>query len=119
MCALNIGISSTFGGEGTRDAISLTIMTTCSRPFARARSPIFSQYWAEVCSSPSIMVEPWEKKCTGAILPPLLFPTAILWREVSCRYSKASSRWLGGVLLMAEKVTAKPDMFTVEEHDKE
>lgn len=57
----------------------LTIMTTCSRPFARARSPIFSQYLADSCSSPSIMVEPWEKKWTGAILPCLLFPTAILF----------------------------------------
>lgn len=59
-------------------SISLTIMTTCSRPFARARSPIFSQYLADECSSPSIMVEPWEKKCTGAILPFFVFPTAIL-----------------------------------------
>ena len=34
-------------------------------PFARAASPHFFQYVAELDSSPSIMVEPWEKKWTG------------------------------------------------------
>lgn len=76
----------------------LTIMTTCSRPFARARSPIFSQYLAESCSSPSIMVDPWEKKCTGAILPFLVFPTAILSYGFNFRYAKSSWSWPGGVL---------------------
>lgn len=53
--------------------------TTCSTPAARASWPIFSQYRAEALSSPSIMVEPWEKKWTGAALSRgLLFPTAIL-----------------------------------------
>lgn len=66
----------------------LTIMTTCSSPFARARSPIFSQYLADECSSPSIMVEPWEKKCTGAILPFFVFPTAILGCGKIGRYHK-------------------------------
>lgn len=79
----------------------LTIMTTCSRPFARARSPIFSQYLAEECSSPSIMVEPWEKKCTGAIFPFFVFPTAILCIVGNTyRYPRASSKWLGYVLAM-------------------
>jgi hypothetical protein len=32
---------------------------------ASASSPHFSQYAADSDSSPSIMVEPWEKKCTG------------------------------------------------------
>lgn len=65
-------------------------MTTCSRPFARAKSPIFSQYLAESCSSPSIMVDPWEKKCTGAILPFLVFPTAILSYGYNFRYAESS-----------------------------
>lgn len=43
----------------------LTIMMTPLIPFARASSPHFFQYAAEADSSPSIMVEPWEKKCTG------------------------------------------------------
>jgi hypothetical protein len=43
----------------------LTIITTCFTPFAKAASPHFFQYVAEFDSSPSIMVEPWEKKCTG------------------------------------------------------
>jgi hypothetical protein len=34
-------------------------------PFASASSPHFFQYAADSDSSPSIMVEPWEKKCTG------------------------------------------------------
>lgn len=76
----------------------LTIMTTCSRPFARARSPIFSQYLAESCSSPSIMVDPWEKKCTGAILPFLVFPTAILSCGYNLRYTESSWSWPVGVL---------------------
>jgi len=40
-------------------------MTTCFTPFSRASSPHFFQYVAEADSSPSIIVEPWEKKCTG------------------------------------------------------
>ena len=35
-------------------------------PFARASSPAFFQKVADSDSSPSIMVEPWEKKYTGA-----------------------------------------------------
>jgi len=42
-----------------------TIITTCLTPFARASSPHFFQYVADSDSSPSIMVEPWEKKWTG------------------------------------------------------
>jgi hypothetical protein len=34
-------------------------------PFASASSPHFFQYVADWDSSPNIMVEPWEKKCTG------------------------------------------------------
>lgn len=43
----------------------LTIMITCLTPLARASSPHFFQYVAESDSSPSIIVDPWEKKCTG------------------------------------------------------
>jgi hypothetical protein len=40
-------------------------MTTPLMLLASASSPHFSQYPADSDSSPSIMVEPWEKKCTG------------------------------------------------------
>jgi len=46
----------------------LTIITTCLMPLASAASPQAFQYVAESDSSPSIMVEPWEKKCTGVKL---------------------------------------------------
>jgi hypothetical protein len=39
-----------------------TIITTCFTPFAIASSPHFFQYVADADSSPSIIVEPWEKK---------------------------------------------------------
>jgi hypothetical protein len=42
-----------------------TIIMTPFIPCARASSPHFFQYVADSHSSPSIMVEPWEKKCTG------------------------------------------------------
>jgi hypothetical protein len=47
------------GGDGR------TMMTTCSRPLARASSPHFFQCVAEVDSSPGIIVEPGEKKWTS------------------------------------------------------
>lgn len=47
----------------------LTMIITCSTPFLRASSPILSQYLAELLSSPSIIVEPWEKKWTGDNFP--------------------------------------------------
>lgn len=49
-------------GQGKRLAMLLTIITTCLIPFASAASPHFFQYVAEADSSPSIMVDPWEKK---------------------------------------------------------
>jgi len=52
-----------FDGNGSN-----TIITTCFTPFASASSPHFFQYVADADSSPSIMVEPWEKKWTGVEL---------------------------------------------------
>lgn len=102
------------GEEYWNGIILLTIMTTCSRPFARARSPIFSQYLAEECSSPSIMVEPWEKKCTGAILPFFVFPTAILSVVVTLadilRLRRSGSVCAGDDL----GLLSRSDMFTRE-----
>jgi hypothetical protein len=46
-------------------ALRFTIITTCFTPLARAASPHFFQYVADADSSPSIIVDPWEKKCTG------------------------------------------------------
>ena len=59
MCSLLMLVR--LGGEEE----GLTIITTCSIPLARASSPHFFQYVADCDSSPSIIVEPWEKKCTG------------------------------------------------------
>jgi hypothetical protein len=47
-------------------------MMTCFTSFLRASSPHFFQYVAEADSSPSIIVEPWEKKWTGVEEPILM-----------------------------------------------
>lgn len=66
VCAL-IGTRSALfqnpNSQKMRDMV--TIMTTCSIPWANASSPHFSQYRADALSSPSIMVEPCEKRWTG------------------------------------------------------
>lgn len=61
MCSL-LSRQRQYGEERTEDS---TMMTTPLILFARASSPHFFQYVAESHSSPSIMVEPWEKKWTG------------------------------------------------------